>query len=78
MAYLSNTQELRGMAKTPMTKFMAQDSNDFLGFALFDQCIVDNNVLLPRQAIEISVAVRTPLTAVNHIQLRQGEVQLLS
>lgn len=66
------------MAKTPVTKLMGQDSNHFFRLALLNQGIIDNNVLLPRQAVEVGIAVSTALAAIDNIQLVEREIQLLS
>ena len=57
---------------------MSEDSDDLLCLALFNQSIIDDDVLLPGHSEEIGVAVRTPLTTVNDVQLVEREVQLLS
>lgn len=74
--YLSNSKELSSVAEAPVTKFMTQDGNDFLSLALLNQGIIDDNVLFPRQAVEVRVAVSTPLAAINDIQLMERELEL--
>lgn len=76
--YLSNTEKLCGVAKTPMTQFMAQDCNNLLRLTLLDQSVVDDDVLFPRETIEVGVAVCAPLAAVNDMQLLKRELKLLS
>lgn len=61
-----------------MAQFMRQDSYDLLGLALLDEGIIDNNVLLPGHSKEIGVAVGAPLTAINHVQLVERELELSS
>lgn len=56
---------------------MAQDGDDLLGLALLKQGIVDDNVLLPGQTIEVSIAVGATLAAINDVQLREGKLKLL-
>lgn len=75
--YLSNTKQASGMAKLPVTKLVREHSNDLLGFALLNQGIVDDNVLLPRQAKEVGVAVSRALTTINHVELVQRKVESL-
>lgn len=77
-SYLGNTEQLGGMAKAPVAKLVAQDSNNLLGLGLFDQGIVNNNVLLPWQTVEVSIAVSAALAAVDDVQLRERELELLS
>lgn len=48
MSYLGNTKETSGVTKLPVTELMSENGNDFIGFRLFNQCIVNDNVLLPR------------------------------
>jgi hypothetical protein len=56
---------------------MAQDGDHLLGLALLKQGVVDNNVLLPGQTVEVSIAVGTTLAAINDVQLRERELELL-
>lgn len=74
---MSDTEKLGGVTKTPMAQLMAQNSDNFLGLALFNQSIIDNYVLLPGEAIEICIAVRAPLASINNVQFLEREVQLL-
>lgn len=60
-----------------MAKLVREHSNDLLGFALLNQGIVDDNVLLPRQAKEVGVAVSRALATINHIELVQRKVEPL-
>lgn len=55
---------------------MSQNGSDFLGFALLDQGIIDDNVLLPWQAKEVGVAMRASLASVNDIQFGKGKLEL--
>lgn len=61
-----------------MTKLMAQDGNHFLRLTLFNQSVVDDNVLLPRQSVKVGIAVSTPPATVNHVEIVKREIQLLS
>lgn len=76
--YLSNAKQLGGVAQAPVAELVAQHSNNLLRFSLLDQGIIDDNVLLPWQAVEVGIAVGTALAAVNDVQLLEGEVKLLS
>lgn len=75
--YLRNTEELRGVAQTPVAQLVAQHSDNLLWLALLDQSIVEDDVLLPRQTIEVGIAVSTALAAVNDMQLLEREVKSL-
>ena len=56
---------------------MTQYCYHLFGLALLDKSVVDDDVFLPRQSIEVRVAVGTSLTAINDIQLVQWELQPL-
>jgi hypothetical protein len=56
---------------------MAQDGDDLLGLALLKQGVVDDNVLLPGQTVEVSIAVGTTLAAIDDVQFRERELELL-
>lgn len=45
--YLSNTKQLGGVAQTPVTKFVTKNSNNLIRLTLFNQSVVDDNVLFP-------------------------------
>lgn len=74
---MSDTKQLCGVAQAPVTKLVTQDSNDLFWLTLLDKGIIDHNVLLPRQTVEVGVAVSTPLAAIDDVQLLEGEAQLL-
>ena len=74
-AYLSNAEELSSMREAPMAQFMAEHCDHFLRFALLDESIVNDNMFLPWQAKEISIAMCTPLTSINDIQAAEWELQ---
>lgn len=65
------------MAQAPVTKLVAQNCNDLLRFTLLDKGVIYNNVLFPREAVEVGIAVSTPFATINDVQLLKGEVQLL-
>lgn len=65
------------MTQLPVTQLVRKNSNNLLGLALLNQGIVDNNVLLPGHAEEVSVAVGATLATVNDVQLRERELELL-
>ena len=76
-AYLGNAEQLGGVAQAPVAKLVTQHSDNLLGFGLLNQGIVDDNVLLPWQTVEVSIAVGTALAAVNDMQLLERELKLL-
>lgn len=65
------------MTQLPVTQLVCKNGNNLLGLALFDQGIVDDNVLLPGHAEEVGVAVGAALAAINDVQLGEGELELL-
>lgn len=65
------------MAQTPVTELVAQDGDHLLWLALLQQGIINDNVLLPGQTIEVSIAVGTALAAIDDVQLRKRELELL-
>lgn len=73
--YLSNPEQLRSVAEAPVTKFVAQDRNNLLRLTLLNQRVVDDDVLLPRQPVEVRIAVRAPLAAIDDVKLMQREVE---
>lgn len=56
---------------------MAQHCNNLLRLALLEQSVIDDDVLLPRKTVEVSVTVSTALAAINDVQLRERELELL-
>lgn len=76
-AYLRNSKQSRGVPETPMTKFMSQNSHNFLGLALLNQCVVDDNMLLPWHAEEVGIAMSASLTSVNDMELGKRKLQPL-
>lgn len=64
------------MAELPVTEFMSQNSEDFLRLGLFQESIVDDNVLLPWEAVKECVGVSASLATIDDIQLVQGELEL--
>lgn len=75
---LSNQKQLGSVVQAPVAELMAQDSNHLIRLALLDQSIIDHNVLLPRQSIEVGIAMSTALAAIDNIQGMEREVQFLS
>lgn len=65
------------MSETPVTKFVSQNSNNLLGFALLNQGIVDDNMFLPWHSEEISVAVSTSLATIDDMELGKWKLQSL-
>lgn len=57
---------------------MAQHGHHLLRLTLLDQSVVDDNVLLPGQAIEVRIAMRAPLAPINNIKLLEREFQPFS
>lgn len=66
------------MSETPVTKLMCKNSHNFLGLALLDQGIVNDNMLLPRHTKEVRVAMSASLTTINNIELMKRKLQALS
>ena len=66
------------MTQLPVAELVRQNSNNLFRFALLNQGVVDNNVLLPGQTKEVGVAVSAALASINDEQLVKGEVELLS
>lgn len=63
------------MTEFPVAKFMRKDSDNLIRFALLNQGIIDDNVLLPRKTEEISIGVSASLASVDDIELVQGELE---
>lgn len=63
------------MTQLPVAELVGQDRENLVSFGLFQQSIVDDNVLLPRQTVEEGIGVSAALAAVNDVQLVQGEVE---
>jgi hypothetical protein len=59
-----------------VSQFVSQNRNNLIDTAFLDQGIVNDNVLAPGQSIEIGVTVRTPLRAVDDVEVLQREVEL--
>lgn len=74
-SYLRNGEEASSVSKLPVSKLMGQHSNDLLGLALLHQGVVDDNVLLPRQTVEIGVGVGASLATIDDVKLVQREVE---
>ena len=76
-SYLSNAEKLGGVVQAPVTKLVAQHGNNLFRLALLEQSVVDDNVLLPRQTVKVRVAVGTALAAIDNMQIREWELELL-
>lgn len=61
-----------------MTKFMCKNCDYFLRLALLNESIVDDNMLLPWHAKEVSIAMSTSLTSINYVELGKRELQSFS
>lgn len=64
------------MAELPVAELMSQNSEDLLWFGLFQESIVDDNVLLPWEAVKECVGVSAALATIDDVQLVQGELEL--
>jgi len=58
-----------------VTELVGKDCNYLFGFALLNQGVVDDDVLLPWQTEEVSIAVRASLAAIDNMKLFKREVQ---
>lgn len=76
-SYLVDAKQLRGVPLLPVAQLVRQHGDDLLGLALLNQRVVDDNVLLPRQAEEVRVAVGAALAPVDDVQLVQRELEAL-
>lgn len=65
MFYLSDTKETSGVAEFPVAKLVGENGNDFVCFRLFNQGVVNDNVLLPWKTVEIGVGVGASLASIN-------------
>ena len=65
------------MSKSPMTKFMCKYGHNFLGLGFLNECVIDNDVLLPRHPEEISIAMRASFASVNNIKLMEWKLESL-
>lgn len=72
---LANSEQLSRVSHTPVTEFVCQNSFDFLVRALLQESIVDDNLLLPGQTSEISVAMSTALTTINNLKLCERKLE---
>lgn len=63
------------MTQFPVAELVSQNSEDLFRLGLFQERIVDDNVLLPREAVEEGVGVSAALATINDIQLVQGELE---
>ena len=70
-----DAHQLCCVSQFPVSELVAQHRDDFLGVGFLDQCVVDYNVFLPRETIEICIAVGAALAAVNDIEFGEGEAK---
>lgn len=75
MAYLRNPKQFGSVAFFPVSQFVAEYGGNLFGVALFNQGIVNDNVLAPGKAIEVGVAVCAPLRPVDDIEMFQRELE---
>lgn len=61
-----------------MAQFVAQNSDNLFWFTLLHQGVVDDNVLLPGETKEVSIAVGASLATVNRVNVVQREVKVRS
>lgn len=72
---LGDAKEAGGVAELPVAELVGEDGHDFLGLAVLEEGVVDDNVLLPGQAVEEGVGVGAALAAVNDVELLEREVE---
>lgn len=58
-----------------MAELVCENCHDLLGFALLDEGVVDDDVLLPRKAEEVGIAVGASLASINDVELLEREVK---
>lgn len=75
-SYLRDSKEACGVAELPVAELMSQNSENLFRLGLFQESIVDDNVLLPWKAVEECVGVSAALATIDDIQLVQGELEL--
>ena len=73
--YLSNAEQLCGVAQAPMTEFVAQYCNDFFRLTLLNERVVNDDMFLPGKPIKVSVTVSTSLATVDDIKLFKRELK---
>lgn len=76
--HLRDEKQLGCVSHLPVTQLVGENSLDLLGVRLLNQCIVNDNLLLPGQTGEVSIAVSTTLATIDDLQFRKGEVEALS
>ena len=74
---LSNAEQLSSMRQAPMAKFVTKHCFDLFRLTLFDERVVNNDVLLPWQAEEVSIAVCASFAAVDGEEVGEREVEFL-
>ena len=73
---LGNSEKTGGVTQRPVTKLVCENCNDLLWLGLLNQSIVDDNVLLPWETKEVSIAVGTALASVDNVELLERELEL--
>jgi hypothetical protein len=74
ISYLGDAKEASGVAELPVAEFVGKNGDDLVGFRLFNQGVINDNVLLPWQTVKVGVGVRASLASINDKQFLQGEV----
>lgn len=75
-SYLGDSKKACGVTQFPVAELVSQDGKNFLRFRLFQEGIVDDNVLLPWEAVKECVGVSAALATIDDIQLVKGELEL--
>jgi len=59
-----------------VTELVGEDGLDLGGGRLLEKSVVEDNLLGPRQAVEVGVRVGRALAAVNDVEVLEGELEL--
>src|SRR4051794_35351100 len=73
--HLRISKKLRRVGQAPVPELVGEHGNDLFRLRLGDQGVVDNDVLAPRKAVKVCVAVRAPLGPVNDVEMLQWELE---
>lgn len=73
----ADAEEFGGVAFAPVAQLVGEDGFDFGDGGLFDQGVVDDDLLLPGQTREVGVAVRASLAAVDDVEFCERELEAL-
>ena len=71
---LGYTEERGSVAEFPVAELVGKDSNNFFSAGLFNEGIIDHNVLLPWEAEEVSIRMGRALGAVDNVEFGKGEL----